>query len=114
MHNVPEGSSPVKPPTFREQLARYHVSRLERLQELTDPYELARQIERFQRDSSRVGGVQFAMTFYGRFIGLAAEWPRCDQDALVHVAKKIFRVTVPCMRSDLKAARMGIALDGGR
>ena len=109
-NNLPEQPNPVKP-GFKALIARHHVALVERLLALVDPYELLVAIERHQRDghSTRSGAVRFAMQFYAHFVSLAAEWLPADQDALVHVAKRVFRVTIPTLRRDLKSARMGVA-----
>jgi len=112
--NLPEEPKPVKP-GFKTALARLEVRQIEALHDLTNPYDLLVAIERRERDAllTRSAAARYAMRLYPRFIVMTSTWPACDQDALLHAARRIFRVNIPTMRADVKAARMGVALDQG-
>jgi hypothetical protein len=112
--NVPEEPQQVKS-GFKALIARGQVAQIERFRELVSPYDLLVAIERHQHDAcdTRSGATRFGMAHYARFIAMVATWPASDQDALLHAARRIFRVNIPTMRADVKAARMGVTLDRG-
>jgi hypothetical protein len=111
MDNLPEEPTAVKPDTFKTVLARLEVRQIEALHDLSNPYDLLVAIERHERDAllSRTAATRYAMRLYPRFIAMTSTWPACDQDALIHEARRIFKVNVPTMRADVKSARMGVA-----
>ena len=80
---------------FRE-LDRVNREALTRVQALTSPYELVRELTTWNRESR--------MRLYGKFIALVSTWPPSDQDALLRSAKPIFHVNIRTMRADLKRA----------
>jgi hypothetical protein len=78
---------------------------MERMARISNPYDLLAEVE-LQRSWDRATvGVRLAMKMYPRFISLVASYPTADVDALIHVAKRVFRVCIPTMRKDVKDAR---------
>ncbi len=68
--------------------------RVERLDSITDPWELLEKLGRHRRMRVRAA-------YYSRFIALAANKPRAQQQMLMHEAHRIFHVQNPTIRLDL-------------
>ena len=87
------------------ELAAIETAHVERLRGVLDPYELLSRLDHERRDSDRANCVRWAMRFYTDFVSRAARYPRADQDALVHMAKRVFLVTIPTIRADIAKAQ---------
>jgi hypothetical protein len=90
--------------TKAQQIMRTRAERTESLRSISDAYLFLLRLDRATRGDTLAAKIRTSMAWYRHFLSLAAAYPRADQDALVTVASRVFRVRIRTLRADLNRA----------